>query len=201
MAKIRYFGRNSRFRPKKWFGMFDHYYRFFEEMAFLMNKQLQVLEMIWSFVEVDLSLMLGFVTAATTAATSQKRSMHSEVTTCLPTYSVSVGTAKKCHCKQNVTVTGIFSIRRSIYGQKTVTLDRMSLYAGRPVFVTQVSFCDTSVILWHKCHFVDVWFCDSCNYIYRCKSSGTTMCHFVTQVSLCWCLVLWQLQLHLQMQV
>ena len=91
-------------------------------MAFLMNKQLQVLEMIWSFVEVDLSLMLGFVTAATTAATSQKRSMHSEVTTCLPTYSVSVGTAKKCHCKQNVTVTGIFRVRRSFFWTHKVSL-------------------------------------------------------------------------------
>ena len=183
MAKIRYFGRNSRFRPKKWFGMFDHYYRFFEEMAFLMNKQLQVLEMIWSFVEVDLSLMLGFVTAATTAATSQKRSMHSEVTTCLPTYSVSVGTAKKCHCKQNVTVTGIFSTRRSLFGPKNGHCSQNVTVCNwchckwhKCHFVSQVSFCDTSVILWHKCH-------------------------FVTQVSLCWCLVLWQLQLHLQMQV
>ena len=32
-----------------------------------------------------------------------------------PAYSDSVGTAKKCHCKRNVTVTGIFSIRRSFY--------------------------------------------------------------------------------------
>ena len=68
----------------------------------------------------------------------------------------------------------------------------MSLYAGRPVFVTQVSFCDTSVILWHKCHFVDVWFCDSC-----CKSSVILWhkCHFV-QLSLCDTSVnLWQVGL------
>ena len=31
----------------------------------------------------------------------------------LPAYSDGVGTAKRCHCKHNVTVTGIFSIRRS----------------------------------------------------------------------------------------
>ena len=31
-----------------------------------------------------------------------------------PAYSDSVGTAKKCHCKQNVTLTGIFSTRRSL---------------------------------------------------------------------------------------
>ena len=36
----------------------------------------------------------------------------------LPAYCDSVGTAKKCHCKRNVNVFGIFSIRRSFYGHK-----------------------------------------------------------------------------------
>ena len=36
----------------------------------------------------------------------------------LSAYSDSVGTGKKCHCKWNVTVTGIFSIRRSFFGPK-----------------------------------------------------------------------------------
>ena len=36
----------------------------------------------------------------------------------LPAYSDSVGTAKKCHCKRNVTVTGIFSIGRFFFGSK-----------------------------------------------------------------------------------
>ena len=77
-------------------------------------------------------------------------------------------------------------------------------------FVTQVSFCDTSVILWHKCPFVtQVSLCwclvlwqllqVKCRFVTQVSlcarvtlwhksqfvTSGTTICHFVTQESIC----------------
>ena len=45
----------------------------------------------------------------------------------LPTHSDSVGTAKKCHCKRNVTVSGIFRKGDPFMDQKTVTVAGMSL--------------------------------------------------------------------------
>ena len=65
----------------------------------------------------------------------------------LPAYSDSVGTAKKCHCKQNVTVTGIFSKRRSFYGPK-------KCHCSRNVTVTGVTVSGEACIiskLWGKC--------------------------------------------------
>ena len=45
----------------------------------------------------------------------------------LPAYSDSVGTAQKCHCKRLSLYLMIFSIRRSFFGPKTVTVPGISL--------------------------------------------------------------------------
>ena len=44
--------------------------------------------------------------------------LSGNMTTGLPAYSDSAWTTGKCHWKKSVTVTGIFSIRRSFYGLK-----------------------------------------------------------------------------------
>ena len=50
----------------------------------------------------------------------------------LPAYSDSVGTANKCHSRRNVTVTGIFCIKRSFFGPK-------KCHSNRNVAVTGVT--------------------------------------------------------------
>ena len=48
----------------------------------------------------------------------------------LPAFIDSVGTAKKCHCKRNVTVTRIFSIGRSFFGPKKCHSNRNVTLTG-----------------------------------------------------------------------
>ena len=66
----------------------------------------------------DLLCFVNFNSFSSLKEFSKTEVLALKYNTGLPAYSDSVGTAKRCHCKRNVTITGIFSIRRSFSGLK-----------------------------------------------------------------------------------
>ena len=89
---------------------------------------------IWVYKYVFMHMYVISVTSEAIVVFKQPlRSMFTMNLSCiteLPAYSDSVWTAKKCHCKRNVTVTGIFSIRSSFFGPKNCHCSRNVTVTG-----------------------------------------------------------------------